>query len=203
MHNLFLGANKKMFQYFLGTQITQNIEETSHFFSRRWAHRNLTSSPTKSALPILEGDSCFQTAKSRRENVFCRIDITVMFSSALWTNPFSYSKTCPTFRTAIRYFLTARTRLGGVRFVDNLKNNSRTIAFIMKLFFYHSPACIKNWFGIFGFSKPKRIDVANEHSCAWWNKLACEFVYFIVSSVFYFRTDTSYAAQFSSPLSKT
>jgi len=67
-------------------------------------------------LPALKGrDSSCETLKSERENVLRRVDIAVVSHTAL-THPFSYSKTCSTFRTAGGDDSAARTGLGGVPF---------------------------------------------------------------------------------------
>ena len=52
-------------------------------------------------LPALKsGDSCCQTAMSRRENVLGCIRVPVVCRATFAANPFSYSKSCSTFRTA-------------------------------------------------------------------------------------------------------
>ena len=70
-------------------------------------------------LPALKGEDSFcKTAMPRRENVPCRIDISIMRRATLGTSPFSYSKSCSTFRTTLAYTATARAGFGSVRFVD-------------------------------------------------------------------------------------
>ena len=64
-------------------------------------------------LPALKsGDSCCQTAMPRRENVFGRVHVAVVYRSAFAANPFSYSKSCSTFRTAGGNNPAARASLG-------------------------------------------------------------------------------------------
>ena len=51
-------------------------------------------------LPDLkDGDSSCETLMSERKNIQCGIYIPIMERTALHALPFSYSKTCPTFRT--------------------------------------------------------------------------------------------------------
>ena len=57
----------------------------------------------------------------KRENVTCRAYIAVVSDTAL-TPPFSYSKSCDTFRPAVGQYATTATGLGGVRFVNFPKN---------------------------------------------------------------------------------
>ena len=45
------------------------------------------------------GDSSSETAMSCRENVLCGVYVAVMGCTATLTSPFSYSKSCSTFRT--------------------------------------------------------------------------------------------------------
>lgn len=64
-------------------------------------------------LPALKsGDSFCKTAKSRRENVPCRIHIAVVSRAALTAIPFPYSQTRSTFRTAGGNASAARASLG-------------------------------------------------------------------------------------------
>ena len=75
-------------------------------------------------LPALKGgDSYSQTAMPRRENVLCGVNVAIMSGSALTTSPFSYSKTCPTFRTACGNSPAARTNLSGIAFVYDFKHH--------------------------------------------------------------------------------
>ena len=72
---------------------------------------------------------------SRRENVFGGVYVSVVDSGASAANPFSYSQTCSTFRTAGGNNSTARTSLGGVALVDYLKDDTG----LMALVFQHRP----------------------------------------------------------------
>jgi hypothetical protein len=73
----------------------------------------LTSSPPSAIGCRLRGkgvNSSSETATSGRENVNGGVDVTVVIRTAYVTGPFSYSKTCDTFRPRAR--LAARTGLG-------------------------------------------------------------------------------------------
>jgi len=73
----------------------------------------LTSSPSSAIGCRLRGkggDSSSETATSDRENVDGGVDVAVVIRTAYLTRPFSYSKTCDTFRPRAR--LAARTGLG-------------------------------------------------------------------------------------------
>ena len=84
-------------------------------------------------LPALkDGDSCCQAAMSRRENVPCCIHVAVVYRCALAARPFPYSQTCSTFRTAGGNNSAARTSLGGVAFVDYLKNDTGLMALVFQ-----------------------------------------------------------------------
>ena len=73
-------------------------------------------------LALKNEDSSYETAMPSRENVPSCIDISVVQRATLGTNPFSYSKSCSTFRTVDRNTAATRTGLGSVRFVDFLKH---------------------------------------------------------------------------------
>ena len=61
---------------------------------------------------LKDRDSCCQTAMSRRKNVFGCVDVPVVRRATFAANPFSYSKSCSTFRTAGGNDPAARTSLG-------------------------------------------------------------------------------------------
>jgi hypothetical protein len=63
---------------------------------------------------LKDGDSFCKTAMSDRENVLGRVNIAVVTLTTAVTDPFSYSKTCDTFRPRIGLFTATRTGLGGV-----------------------------------------------------------------------------------------
>ena len=87
-------------------------------------------------LPALkDGDSFCKTAMSRRENVLGSVHVAVVYRAAIAANPFSYSKSCSTFRTAGRDGPAARASLGGVALVDYLKDDTG----LMALVFQHRP----------------------------------------------------------------
>ena len=80
-------------------------------------------------LPTLKGgDSSFETLMPERENVACRVKVSIVKRTALHAPPFSYSKTCPTFRTAASYLLAARASLGGIGFIYFFKPHSGVLA---------------------------------------------------------------------------
>ena len=87
-------------------------------------------------LPALkDGDSSFETAMPRRENVLSRIDIAVVALTTRPADPFSYSKSCPTLRTTAAYTAAARAGLGSVRFIYDFKNHTSRNRFILDLIF--------------------------------------------------------------------
>lgn len=65
-----------------------------------------------------------------RKNIPGGVNVAIMSDTALTTGPFSYSKTCDTFRPRIGQCATIRAGLGGVRLINNLENNACVIAFI-------------------------------------------------------------------------
>lgn len=79
---------------------------------------------------------------SRRENVPGGVDVAVVYRAASAANPFSYSQTCSTFRTAGRNNPAARTSLGGVALVDYLKDDTGLMALVFQHRLEHGPARI-------------------------------------------------------------
>ena len=71
--------------------------------------RKLTSSSV-----LKDGDSSCEKLMPQLENVACRVDIPVMPGTTIAANPFSYSESCPTFRTARGNSPAARTGPGRV-----------------------------------------------------------------------------------------
>lgn len=68
-----------------------------------------------------------------RENVLGRINITAVVRGTTRTaSPVSYSQTCDTSRPRFGQAATIRTGLGGVRFVNFLKNNACVIALVFQ-----------------------------------------------------------------------
>ena len=121
----FVGVGDRGGQQFLGA-----VRGSNHFYA---------FSGTASATLILDilpalksGDSCCQTAMSRRENVFSCVRVPVVYRAAVAANPFSYSQTCSTFRTAGGNAPAARTSLGGVVFVDYLEDDTGLMALVFQ-----------------------------------------------------------------------
>ena len=84
-------------------------------------------------LPQLkQGDSSDETLMSERENVQGGVYVAVVSDSTLTTCPFSYSKSCSTFRTAGRDGPAARASLGGVALVDYLKDDTGLMALVFQ-----------------------------------------------------------------------
>ena len=76
---------------------------------------------------------------SERENVLSRIDISIMRYPTVGAPPFSYSKTCSTFRTVDGNTPATRTRLGTVRFIDFQKHGLHRFRFISCVFSRYQP----------------------------------------------------------------
>ena len=68
----------------------------------------------------------------RRENVPGRVHVAVVHRAALAASPSSYSKACPTFRTAGGNAPAARASLGGVAFVDFHKDDTGLMALVFQ-----------------------------------------------------------------------
>ena len=69
---------------------------------------------------------------SRRENVLGCVDVPVVRRATCAANPFSYSQTCSTFRTAGGDGPAARTSLGGVAFIDYFKDDAGLVALVLQ-----------------------------------------------------------------------
>ena len=72
---------------------------------------------------------------SRRESVFGGVGVAVVRHATCAANPFFYSQTRSTFRTAGGNTPAARASLGGVVFADYLKDDTG----LMALVFQHRP----------------------------------------------------------------
>ena len=84
-------------------------------------------------LPTLKGgDSSDETLMPERENVTCRVNISLVKRTALHAPPFSYSKTGSTFRTAASYLLAARASLGGIGFIYFFKLYAGVLALVLE-----------------------------------------------------------------------
>ena len=90
---------------------------------------------------------------SRRENVFGGVYVPVVDSSASAANPFSYSQTRSTFRTAGGNRPAARASLGGVVFADYLKDDTGLMALVFQHRLEHRPARIQRALGHLGFNQ--------------------------------------------------
>lgn len=66
-----------------------------------------------------------------------------MDRSAIAARPMSYSKACPTFRTAVGNLPTARASLGCVVFVDLNKDDTGLAALVFQHRLEHRPPCIQ------------------------------------------------------------
>ena len=77
------------------------------------------------------GDSSCEKAMPGLENVPGSVAVTIVMAAALRASPFSYSKSCDTFRP--RAAVAARPGLGGVGFIDFCKHSARLMAFMSKL----------------------------------------------------------------------
>ena len=89
----------------------------------------------------------------RRENVSGCVHVSVVDSGTSAANPFSYSKSCSTFRTAGRNNPAARTSLGGVALVDYLKDDTGLMALVFQHRLEHGPARIQRALGHLGFDQ--------------------------------------------------
>ena len=99
------------------------------------------------------GDSFCKTAMSRRENVPGCIHVPVVYRAASAANPFSYSQTCSTFRTAGGNAPAARTSLGGVALAHYLKDDTGLLALVFQHRLEHGPARIQRALGHLGFDQ--------------------------------------------------
>lgn len=101
---------------------------------------------------LLGGDSSSETVRPDRKNVLSSIDISIMPCATLCTSPFSYSKTCSTFRTVAVYLFAIRASLGGVTFIHSLKLTTCMLAFVFQLSFEFKPSCVIGGFSQFGLA---------------------------------------------------
>ena len=104
---------------------------------------------------------------SRRENVPGGVDVAVVYRAASAASPFSYSQTCS---TAGGNAPAARTSLGGVAFVDYLKDDTSLMALVFQHRPQHGPARIQRALGHLGFDQlcailPRPNQAASPPSC--------------------------------------
>ena len=83
-----------------------------------------------------------------------------MYSTAITTYPFSYSKVCPTFRTAGGVAPTARANLGRESFADFFIPCAFSNGFVRKHCSEARPGRIKNGLGHPGFGQSCSVDVS-------------------------------------------
>lgn len=84
-----------------------------------------------------------------------------MNRTAITTLPFSYSKTCDTFRPLGRQGAAARAGLGGESLIDFLEHSAMPNGLVRELVAECRPACIVDGLRHVGFGKSCRVDVAN------------------------------------------
>ena len=105
--------------------------------------------------------SFYKRRTSATENINGSIYVTIMNRSAITTLPFSYSKTCDTFRPLGRQGAAARTGLGGKSFIDFLEHSAMPNGLVRELVAECRPACIIDGLCHAGLGESCRIDVAN------------------------------------------
>lgn len=136
-------------------------------------------------LPSLSfGDSFYNTVKPDRKNVLTGVNISIMPCATLCTSPFSYSKTCSTFRTT-RHIATARTSLGSVFFIHDFKTATCILTFVGQLPFEFKPTCIVNRFSEFVFFIVKLIgfNITNNNQCILLDQPCGEFMLYILPCI--------------------
>jgi len=82
-----------------------------------------------------------------------------MNRTAITTLPFSYSKTCDTFRPLVRHSATRRAGLGGESFIYFLVPCAMLNSLVRKLISEGRPACIKNGLRHAGFCESCRVHI--------------------------------------------
>ena len=120
---------------------------------------------------------------SRRENVLVCVCVSGVCRSTSSANPFSYSKTCFTFRTAGGNDSAARTSLGGVAFVDYLKDDIGLMALIFQHRLEHGPARIQRALGHLGFDQLDTGHVAHKNGGVVFHQYAAELVQLVFSLI--------------------
>ena len=92
-----------------------------------------------------DGDSRFQRLKPHWRMflaVLTSLSCVVMRSTTLGIDPFFYSKTCSTFRTVDRDFMTTRADLGSVLFIRFCKFDRLRIRFILQIKYWRVMAWV-------------------------------------------------------------
>ena len=100
----------------------------------------------------------------RRENVPGRVHVAVVHRAALAASPSSYSKACPTFRTAGGNAPAARASLGGVAFIHYVEDDTGLLALVFQHRLEHGPARVQRALGHPGFDQLHAGHVAHEDS---------------------------------------
>ncbi len=111
------------------------------------------------------------------------IHVSVVDSGATAANPFSYSKSCSTFRTAGGNTPAARTSLGGVVFVDCLEDDTGLMALVFQHRLEHGPARIQRALGHLGFDQLGAGHVAHENGGVAFDQCAAELEQFVFALV--------------------
>ncbi len=152
-------------------------------------------------LPALkEGDSYSWRRTSATENVFCRIEITIMQSTAITASPLPYSKVCDTFRPRIGQAAAIRTDLGGESFAHFRKLHAMLNSLVRQLRSEGRPADVVHRLGHAGFAECRRIPIANHDVVVVCNELARLFMQKMVTSIGDFCVDRLHTPAFARPL---
>ncbi len=125
-------------------------------------------------LPGLKDRDSFRKRRtSATENVYCRIEITIMNRTAITTDPFSYSKVGDTFRPRMWHRSTIRADLGSEAFVDFLKPGTMLNSLVCQLGTEGRPSNIVNRFRHAGLGKGQHIDSSNDNVVKVANDRTC------------------------------
>jgi hypothetical protein len=115
------------------------------------------------------------------KDVSRRVNVTIMMSTTPITNPVSYSKARPTFRTAVGDLPTARASLGSKRFIDLSIGDACLLAFVFQHHFEATPARIVDGLGHSGLVHPGHI--TNEYGLTFSHEATGRFVKPIFSPI--------------------
>ena len=111
---------------------------------------------------------------SRRENVFSGVGVPVVCRATFAANPFPYSQTRSTFRTAGGNALAARTSLGCVAFIDYLEDDTGLMALVFQHRPEHGPARVQRAFGHLGFDQLGAGHVAHKNGGVVFHQAAAQ-----------------------------
>ena len=112
----------------------------------------------------------------RRENVFRCVHVAVVDRSTPTASPFSYSKSCSTFRTAGGVAPAARASLGCVTLVHFLKDDTGLLALVFQHRLEHRPTSIQRALGHLRLDQFSTGHVANEDGGVASHQLRAQFV---------------------------